>query len=579
MKPIHFLLLVFGLILLMATLGVVDATAISTTNTSYIVLTLDHDATPSTLTNFPIYVHLDTSSGTNNEDVSAIFNEIGNNYYKMAVYTAGNVTECYVEVEKWDAAGEDAVLWVKVPSFSHTADTKLYLYFNGSEADNTGYIGVAGESAAENVWDANYVFVSHMNVATVGTVGELTDSTSNDHDGEAGGAAYAPALTPGKLGYAEDFDGINDFVQIPDDDAFSVITNNALTVSCWISPDNLNPYPAADAYVRWGGKGTSGTNQEWQLVYYNANHTYRPQRVSNYAYNNTGGHGAGDYYQIPMSIGEWVYVTAAWWETAPFDAQHGDEYIYHNVASTYGISDQWEEPAYDITYQNGNAYVHFGNQYTGGGQWNGKIDEIRISNIVRSDAWVNASYYADSDLVISYDYTFVPEEEPTEPPAPTPTPAPPAGTPTPYPGATTMAEPGVDYGFWLGPTMPAGAVPHLVDNSSYGLVIAALMGNDIRNATLSNFSGERIIGGLTWPYNAVPGLFLMFVGFILGIIMYIKLDGELLIPGGILIVTGLLSAGSSWAFQVPWEMIAFCTFAIVLGFAAILYQLVIARGD
>lgn len=147
------------------------------------------------------------------------------------------------------------------------------------------------------------------------------------------------------------------------------------------------------------------------------------------------------------------------------------------------------------------------------------------------------------------------------------------------PTATPIPLPSVNYNYWLGPTQQPNPSPHLINNSGYNMTIEGLMGNDPRNATLGNFSGEAIIGGLTWPYNAVPGIFLMFIGFVLGIIMYIKLDGELFIPGGILIVTGLLSAGSSWAFNVPWEMIAFCTLAIVLGFAAILYQLVIARGE
>jgi hypothetical protein len=139
------------------------------------------------------------------------------------------------------------------------------------------------------------------------------------------------------------------------------------------------------------------------------------------------------------------------------------------------------------------------------------------------------------------------------------------------------AENVTDYNYWIGPTVSANPSPHLIDETGYNMTLSALWGDDVRNSTLDNFSGEGIIGGLTWPYNSIPGIFLMFIGFTLGIIMYIKLDGDLLIPSGILIITGILGAGSNLALNVHWEMITFCVAVIVLGFAGILYQLVVAR--
>lgn len=137
----------------------------------------------------------------------------------------------------------------------------------------------------------------------------------------------------------------------------------------------------------------------------------------------------------------------------------------------------------------------------------------------------------------------------------------------------------VDYYKWIGPTVNGTPSPMLINNSGYNMTWLALFGSDARNASLDNFSGEGIIGGLSWPYNTIPGILIIIIGFVLGIIMYVKLDGDLLIPGGILIMTGLLSGGSNWAFAVPWEMLLFSTIAVVLGVGAIIIQLILGRGD
>lgn len=146
-------------------------------------------------------------------------------------------------------------------------------------------------------------------------------------------------------------------------------------------------------------------------------------------------------------------------------------------------------------------------------------------------------------------------------------------------GTAHAQSPTVDYYKWIGPTVNGTPSATMIDNTGYNMIIQALFGGDARNASLTKFDPEGIIGGLAWPYNAVPGILLVIIGFVLGIIMFIKLDGDLLIPGGILMLTGILSGGSNLAFAVPWEMILFSTLAVVLGLSAIIIQLVIGRGD
>ena len=52
------------------------------------------------------------------------------------------------------------------------------------------------------------------------------------------------------------FDGNETFLEIPDNDAFSISTTGALTISVWVSPEVLNFQKAeAGGYVHWMGKG------------------------------------------------------------------------------------------------------------------------------------------------------------------------------------------------------------------------------------------------------------------------------------------------------------------------------------
>jgi len=101
-----------------------------------IKLTMDHTKIDSDLTDFPVRIHLSSASGINNADVSGVFDEVEGGSRKIAVTTSDGVTQCYVEIEKWDALSKEADLWVKVPRISSTEDTVLYLYYDAEQSDN-----------------------------------------------------------------------------------------------------------------------------------------------------------------------------------------------------------------------------------------------------------------------------------------------------------------------------------------------------------------------------------------------------------------------------------------------------------
>ena len=87
------------------------------------------------------------------------------------------------------------------------------------------------------------------------------------------------------------FDGNGAYLEIPDNDVFSISTTGALTVSVWVSPEVLNFQNAeAGGYVHWMGKGEPHQH-EWVFRMYNKDlaqgQENRPNRMSAYAFNLT----------------------------------------------------------------------------------------------------------------------------------------------------------------------------------------------------------------------------------------------------------------------------------------------------
>jgi hypothetical protein len=361
-------------------------------------LTIDHTKIDAPLSDFPVLIHLGKSSGINSADTSFVLASLGTdaNRKKISVTTASG-TQLYVEIEKWDSANKEAWLWVKVPSISNTQDTVLYLNYDPSMADNTAMVGDTRSTPAENVWSNGFVMVQHFEQSGSGNTGEFLDSTKRHHNGQGGegSSSGTPVKVASNIGYGQSFDGISDFISVPDSDDFSVTTTCQFTFSVWINLGAQN-FNSSDSYIRWIGKGDNSGNWEWHSVLYNQN-ANDPDRLRQYDYGPTGGLGAGDYSTSSFAVGQWRHITGV---NTCSDASHGNEWLYVDGVHT-GLPQTWQ--TYGFTYANGVAPLRIGNArgFNGKDWFNGKMDEVRISNVSRSQAWIKAEYYADSDALLS----------------------------------------------------------------------------------------------------------------------------------------------------------------------------------
>lgn len=217
------------------------------------------------------------------------------------------------------------------------------------------------------------------------TDGSLENASSTAPNVENKGATFGKDRF-GNPESAAVFDG-ESYMEIPDDDAFSINTTGALTVSVWVSPSTLSFKNTEEGgYVHWMGKGMP-QQHEWVFRMYNKELTgsqeNRPNRMSAYAFNLKGGLGSGSYVQEEIQAGEWIHFVAR------YDVQSNTITLFKN-----GVQKD-QDPLYDETYgvqvENGNSPVRLGTRSL----WSffeGSIDDLRFYNRALSDEEIIALY-------------------------------------------------------------------------------------------------------------------------------------------------------------------------------------------
>lgn len=230
-------------------------------------------------------------------------------------------------------------------------------------------LGVVEPSApaprALSAYDRTVLADSPQMYLPLGTPEGLKDATGHRHDGVAHNAPTTTSFLNGDL--ATRFNGVNQYIEVKDKDSLSITANGVLTMEAWVRPDVLNfshEESADQPYVHWMGKSTNGQSEYVARMYsHDADWAGlgidppRPNRISGYAYNLSGGLGAGSYFQDAVVVGQWIhYVLVINTNKRSSDYPTGYTTLYIN--GQWWDQDRLDD--YDIVPGNGTAPFRIG---------------------------------------------------------------------------------------------------------------------------------------------------------------------------------------------------------------------------
>jgi hypothetical protein len=321
-------------------------------------ITIDHTQVLDDLTNFPVLV------STSDTDLSQKAQVDGGDILFMN--DAGISTRVYHDLESYDASSGTLVTWVNIPSLSSNDDTVFYMYYGNPSCINQEY--------PEKTWDSNYELVYHMNEANLA---KIIDSTSNKRN-TTSRSASSPSSVNGKSGKAIHFASGNWYI-FPCSDIFR--GNSDYSVQLWFNADSmsalaylmiLNQYAAINPLI---------------LGWNTANNILRTAIRTDYSW-------SVPVQTTALSTNTWNSVSLTYSTTSGWN-------LYWNTSSTSNAATSSLD---SVSSNNG-----LGGLWDGTSTFIGTIDEVRISNIVRSAAWIQTSYATMNDPSL---FVHIGQEEP-----------------------------------------------------------------------------------------------------------------------------------------------------------------------
>lgn len=298
-------------------------------------ITIDYTKVAGTLTNFPVLVSL-----TSDSDLTAKAKADG---YDILFTSADGATK--LNHERVSYATGTLQAWVKVPSLSSTKNTVIYMYYGNS--------GASDQQNITGTWNPSHKAVYHFE-------NSLLDSTSNDNDGSNNGSSDTAS---GKVGRGRDFDG-NDYILYPYNGSLNITAQ--VTVETWVRLSNANTNQKIISNVN------DSINRGFMLAVQNGN-----------LYPEVWDSGGTDYTFSSGTVpsNQWVYLVITC-------AANGNLIGYINGTQVNSIP-----------FSENNIGSNTDDMAIGACAWTprafyvtGQLDEVRISNTIRSQNWITTCY-------------------------------------------------------------------------------------------------------------------------------------------------------------------------------------------
>ncbi|NIM91999.1 MAG: DUF2341 domain-containing protein [Candidatus Aminicenantes bacterium] len=270
------------------------------------------------------------------------------------------------EVEKYSASSGEYIAWVKIDSLTTT--TQFYLYYGSTDVStDTQHVSA--------VWDSVYAAVWHLH-------NDFLDSTSNNNDG----SNFQSADIGGQIADGQNFDGSNDYIDVGTGgtiaNIFGSTGGTGGTISAWIYPTTWGE----GSFGRILDKATDTLGYDgWTFL---VNNVGWPEKLAFARYFNTTPGERGFWYtpSNSMSLDAWQHVVVTYDETSTSNWP----IIYIDSAIPSLSYDDWPV---GTAMDDSTVNCRIGN-FAGGSTrtFEGVIDEVRMSDSIRSGDWIKTEY-------------------------------------------------------------------------------------------------------------------------------------------------------------------------------------------
>lgn len=334
-------------------------------------ITVPASSIDSTLTNFPVFVDLSNMP-------AGFFTTVRSDGGDIRVTRSDGTTEQAREVVYIDTANGEGEMHFLANSLSSSTDTDFYVYYGNAAATEPAETDTYG---SQNTWVQDFVGVWHLD-ESVGSATNVYDSTSYSNDGTTEGTMTSADSVAGIIGKGMNFDGTNDSIKIPHSASLNFERTDAFSISSYVkvvgaSVDQANsifskmdsgsPYRGYDLKARNSSSEMSAEIvSTWNTNVIFVTAPYAPSIVKDtwsYLAFTYGGDSAAS--SVDIYVDENNQTTTIGHDTLSATIQNTNT---ARIASRDMVSNVWQD------------------------YFEGIIDEVRVSNVKRSDAWMKAEY-------------------------------------------------------------------------------------------------------------------------------------------------------------------------------------------
>ncbi|MHA2165849.1 MAG: DUF2341 domain-containing protein, partial [Candidatus Hodarchaeales archaeon] len=253
------------------------------------------------------------------------------------------------------------IAWIGVPVLKGTTDTEIFMWYGNSAVTSLGN--------PDGLW-SNYGAVYHLH-------DDFLDSSTNNNDG----TNYQSDDVSAQVADGQDFDGVNDYINVGSGSSIDNIFNSGASISVWIHPEGwgggqygriLDKATNTLGYNGWSMTvdGEASPAADHHLLFFRDFQTER-----------------GLWYtpEDSITLNQWQYVVVNFDDSS----DSNNPTIYINGVSQSLVE---EDTPVGSAVTDSAQSMYIGNYLGGTRAFDGTIDEARISSSIRSGDWVNTEY-------------------------------------------------------------------------------------------------------------------------------------------------------------------------------------------